>query len=92
VFLAIQGQYQPSDGDPKEPISTRELSEREFRDYAPRLSDIFLNVKPDYPERTVFVRLDLANGRTLLLVLEPPRRVVYAGVLPTSSAASKPVN
>lgn len=92
VFLAIRGLYQPAGEGQESRISTRELSEEEFRKDAPRLSDIFLHVRPDYPARTRFVRVELSNGRTLILVLEPPRRVVYAGIVPASPATSRSAN
>jgi hypothetical protein len=79
VFLATRDPHDHAGSNANEPMRIRQLSESEFRSYIPRLRKVFFEVRPKYDAATEFIQVSVGSASPLIMVLEPPRRVAYAG-------------
>jgi len=92
VFLATRQMNRHISSNANERIRIRKLSESEFRDYVPRVHNMFLDVRPQYSVDTVFFQIDIGSAKPLIMVLDPPGHVAYAGEMeaqPTGSQSEK---
>jgi hypothetical protein len=79
VFLATRHPHDHVSSNANEPMRIRPLSESEFRSYVPRLRKVFFEVRPKYVAGTEFIHVSVGSANPLIMVLEPPRDVSYAG-------------
>jgi hypothetical protein len=84
LFLKTYPTYRRIYTEPADAMTTTKLTQQQFTNLIPRLSDTLLKPKPSYPDSTTFLKAEFptdVNADPLIFVMGPAGRIEFAGII-----------
>lgn len=86
LFLKTYPHYRLIYNELEDNLSITQLTQEQFRNLIPRLSDTFLKPKPSYPDKTTFLRVEFpatVHANPVVFVLNTAGHIDFAGIIRT---------